>query len=396
MKQDVWSMIDKQAARWTNVARSIGNRPELGHEEFFASDLLCKELEQSGFRVTRGVLGINTAFLAEYQSDKPGPTLAYLCEYDALPELGHACGHHLICTMSAAAASALLPVVQQQGGILRVYGTPAEETSGAKVPMAEAGLFDDVDAAMMAHPYHSYEASGTSLAMDAVQFEFHGKAAHAAASPHQGVNALDAVIQLFNAIAALRQQTRSDARLHGIITEGGKAPNIIPDYTCAQFYIRSADRTYTNALTKKVRACAEGAALQTGCRLTVSHYEYSYDELRTNEALSAQFHANLFELGVKEDEITQGKDHGSIDLGNVSLRCPAIHPYVKICDEPHQLHTPEFRDSAMTDTAMTYMLLGAKALAGTGYDLLVLPETAERVKHEFQQLKEIDSLLDQS
>ncbi len=199
--------------------------------------------------------------------------------------------------MSIGAAVGLKSVIDETGGTIRVYGTPAEETKGAKVPMAAAGLFDDVDIALMAHPYYAYEKSGASLAMDALQFEYTGKAAHAAASPYEGVNALDGVLLLFNSINALRQQLRSDTRIHGIITEGGKAANIIPDYAAAQFYVRSATRVYTDEVVHKVLSCAEGAALQTGCTLKVSNYEYSYDELMTNEALSELFYKQSYCYG---------------------------------------------------------------------------------------------------
>lgn len=391
-KQQVYNHLSSIAPRIQDIARQIGERPELGHQEFFASQLLIDELTASGFSITRNALDLPTAFIAEYESTKPGPIVAYLCEYDALPGLGHACGHHLICTMSIAAAIGLKSVIDSIGGTIRVYGTPAEETSGAKVPMAAAGLFDDVDIALMAHPYSRYEASGASLAMDAIQYEYSGKSAHAAASPHEGVNALDAVLMLFNATNALRQQIRSDARIHGIITDGGKAPNIIPDFACAKFYIRSADRSYTNELTLRMQACAEGAAKQTGCTLLVTPYEYSYDELRTNEALSSVFNQNLIELGVSEQQIEHGKDNGSVDLGNVSLRCPAIHPYVKVIDENHQLHTTEFRDLAMTDRAMELMLIGAQALAGTGYDICSNPHLLVDVHDEFQQLQKSQKL----
>jgi amidohydrolase len=391
-KQQVYNHISRIAPRIQEIARQIGNRPELGHQEFFASQLLIDELTAAGFSIIRNVLDLPTAFIAEYKSTKSGPIIAYLCEYDALPGVGHACGHHLICTMSMAAAIGLKSVIDSIGGTIRVYGTPAEETSGAKVPMAAAGLFDDVDIALMAHPYSRYEASGASLAMDAIQYEYVGKPAHAAASPHEGINALDAVLMLFNATNALRQQIRSDARIHGIITDGGKAPNIIPDFACAKFYIRSADRSYTNELTFRMQACAEGAAMQTGCTLSVIPYEYSYDELRTNEALSSVFNQNLTELGVAEQEIEHGKDNGSVDLGNVSLRCPAIHPYVKVMDENHQLHTTEFRDLAMTDRAMELMLIGAQTLAGTGYDICSHPHLLAGIQHEFQQLQNSQKL----
>ncbi|MBD2871566.1 M20 family metallopeptidase [Paenibacillus arenilitoris] len=388
-KRQLFAEIDNHADTFRDVSRSIGSRPELGHEEFFASDLLCGKLAQFGFEVERGVLGIPTSFLAVYDTGKPGPTAAFLCEYDALPELGHACGHHLIASMGIAAAVGLKAALDAGGigGKIRVYGTPAEETRGAKVPMAEAGLFDDCDFALMAHPYYAFERSGESLALDALRFEYAGAASHAAASPHEGVNALDAVISLFNGINALRQQTRSDARIHGIIDNGGQAPNIIPDYASAKFYVRSATRTYTDELTAKVLRCAEGAALQTGCTLTVSRYEYSYDELMTNETLSGQFNANLIQAGIAPERIETGKDHGSLDLGNVSVRCPAIHPYVQVVQEKLLLHTEGFRDAAMTDYALDGMLFGAKMLAATAYDVYADPALLARIREEFESSK---------
>lgn len=386
-KQQIFAEIDHYAETFCTISRSVGSRPELGHEEFYASGLLCEELLRRGFKVERGILGLATSFIAVFDSGKPGPTVGFLCEYDALPEIGHACGHHLICSMSVAAAVGLKAALLNSGigGTIRVYGTPAEETRGAKVPMTAAGLFDDCDFALMAHPYHTFERSGESLALDAVQFEFTGLAAHAAANPYEGVNALDAVLQLFNGINALRQQTRSDARIHGIIDNGGKAPNIIPDYASAKFYVRSASRTYTNELTAKVLRCAEGAALQTGCSLTTNNYEFSYDELLTNEVLSEQFNANLIEAGIRPEEIEIGKDHGSLDLGNVSVRCPAIHPYVKVVQDRLLLHTEAFRDAAMTDYALGGMLFGAKMLAATAYDVFADPALLARIRSEFEQ-----------
>lgn len=387
-KQQIFAEIDHYSETFRTISLSIGSRPELGHEEFYASELLCAELTRLGFKVERGILGLDTSFIAVFDSGKPGPTVGFLCEYDALPEIGHACGHHLICSMSALAAAGLKAALSSNssiGGTIRVYGTPAEETRGAKVPMAAAGLFDDCDFALMAHPYHTFERSGESLALDAVQFEFFGVAAHAAASPYEGVNALDAVLQLFNSINALRQQIRSDARIHGIIDNGGKAPNIIPDYASAKFYVRSASRTYTNELTAKVMRCAEGAALQTGCTLKTNNYEFSYDELLTNETLSEQFNANLIEAGIRPEEIEIGKDHGSLDLGNVSVRCPAIHPYVKVVQDRLLLHTEAFRDAAMTDYALSGMLFGAKMLAATAYDVFADPALLARIRAEFEQ-----------
>lgn len=386
-KQLALETIDRHADTFKRISREIGKRPELGHEEFFASALLCEELEKLGFQVERNVLDLPTAFIATYDSGKPGATAAFLCEYDALPELGHACGHHLICSMSAAAATGLKAASDEIGGVIRIYGTPAEETKGAKVPMSDAGLFDDCDFALMAHPYHCFERSGQSLALDALQFEFKGVAAHAAATPHEGVNALDAVINLYNSVSLLRQQTKSDARIHGIIDHGGQAPNIIPDYASAKFYVRSASRAYTDELVRKVKNCAEGAALATGCTLEISNYEYSYDELVTNETLSELFQENLVESGISLDEIEHGKDNGSLDLGNVSARCPAIHPYVKVVEDRYMLHTEAFRDGAMTEKALDRMIFGAKMLAATAYDAASDPVILAAIRAEFNKRK---------
>jgi len=387
LKSAVQRAIVQYAPRLKEVAAFIGAHPELSHEEKQAAALLIAELEQLGFAVDRGTLGLPTAFVAEYRATKPGPVIALLAEYDALPEIGHACGHHLICTMALGAAAGLRAVAEETGGTIRVYGTPAEETKGAKVDMAAAGLFDDCDIALMAHPYHCYEKSGSSLAMDALQFEYYGKTAHAAANPEAGINALDAVIQLFNSVNALRQQTRSDSRIHGIIDNGGQAPNIIPDYASAKFYVRSATRAYTDELTGKVKACAEAAALATGSRLTTSNYEYAYDELRTNEALSAAFTANLLAAGIREDEIRVGNDNGSLDLGNVSLRCPAIHPYIRVVDQPFNLHTVEFRDAAQTEQAYEAMVFGATMLAFTACDVLADETLLHAIRSEFAALR---------
>ncbi|AJS58378.1 M20 family metallopeptidase [Paenibacillus sp. IHBB 10380] len=382
-KSQIEQTIDQYASRFKDISLYIGANPELGNEEFLASAKLKEELAYHGFSVEAPILGLETAFIGTYVATKPGPTIALLCEYDALADLGHACGHHLICMMSLGAAIGLKSVIDDIGGTIKVFGTPAEETSGAKVPMTAAGLFDSCDIALMTHPFYAYEKSGKSLAIDAIQFEFFGKASHAAASPHEGVNALDAVIQTFNGINAYRQQVRSSVRIHGIINNGGQAANIIPDYASAQFYVRASSRKEVDILTNRVKQIAQGAALQTGCRIEISNYETSYDEMNTNEKLSDVFTSNLIDLGIHPDEIQIGNDHGSMDIGNISLCCPAIHPYIKVIDQKHALHTNEFRDLAMQDLALDGMLLAAKALAGTAYDVITDPELLEQIRSEF-------------
>lgn len=387
LKSTIAEMIHAHEEQFKQISSYIGHHPELGNEEYIAAEKLTACLEQHGFTITRGLLHIPTSFLAEYDSGKPGPVIAYLSEYDALPHLGHACGHHLIAMMSLAAAVGLKAILHETGGSIRVYGTPAEETDGAKVPMARAGLFDDCDVAMMIHPYNRYEQSGTSLAMSAITFEYFGQPSHAAASPHEGVNALDGIIQLFNGVNALRQQIRSDARIHGIITNGGQAANIIPEYASALFYVRAADRRYTNELKERVKRVAEGAALQTGCTVQIKEDDFAYDEMQTNGVLSGLFNQNLFNNGVKPSELHSGSDQGSLDLGNVSARVPSIHPYIPITHELHALHTIPFRDDALKPYALDQMIFGAKMLAYTGCDVLTQPDKLEEIKVEFAHMQ---------
>ncbi|MFC4777385.1 M20 family metallopeptidase [Paenibacillus sp. GCM10023252] len=385
MNHRLMNVIEEHRDLWVQTSRKIWDNPELGHEEFQAAKLLTSIAEKYGFHVETGSAGLPTAFRAIYDSGKPGPTLAYLSEYDALPGLGHACGHNLIGVMSLGAAISLRDAVNQYGGKVILFGTPAEETSGGKVTMAEQGYFEGVDAAMMAHPYHSYERSGKSLAMEAIQFDYYGRTAHAASQPQNGINALDAVIQTFNSINALRQHVTKDVRIHGIITKGGEAANIVPDRTQAQFYVRTGLKTTLTATVEKVRNCAKAAALATGCRVEISNYELGYDNLVTNEALSSVFVDQLLALGVKPDEIKHGLDHGSLDMGNVSHQVPAIHPYIQVPNCPYGVHTIQFRDAVGGPDGEKALMTGIKALAATGLHLLQHPEKLIEIQREFAE-----------
>lgn len=386
MKQIITDFLDSHKNDFFEISTYIGENPELGHEEFKSAKVLSDKLSEHGFNVEKGICELPTAFEAVFDSKKPGPTIGFMCEYDALPEIGHACGHNLIGTMGIAAGIATSKVLQETGGKVIVYGTPAEETKGGKVTMAEQGIFDKLDVAMMVHPLHSYVKSGSSLAMDAIQFEFFGKPAHAAANPEKGINALDAVIQTFNGINALRQHVTSDTRIHGIIPEGGKAANVVPDYAVAQFYVRAKTRSYVNELVEKVKSIAEGAAMMTGASMKMSNYELSYDNMVTNETLSDVFTKQLIELGVESGEIVENRDgSGSLDMGNVSLVVPSIHPYIKICNELYSCHTVEFRDAALSEQGKEAMILGANAMATTAYELLTNNELIMKIKAEFDK-----------
>ncbi|WP_330949372.1 M20 family metallopeptidase [Virgibacillus sp. MG-45] len=358
--------------------------PELGDEEYASMQLLTDYLQAHGFHIDKGIVDRPTAFQAVYKSPKAGPTIAYLAEYDALPGVGHGCGHNLIGTMSVGAAVTLSKVLEEVGGTVIVFGTPAEETNGAKVPMSEKGIFKGIDAAMILHPSDQSYQSGESLAMDAIQFAYTGKSAHAAASPEKGINALDSVIQLFNGINALREHVPSDVRMHGIIAEGGKAANVVPDYAVAQFYIRAKERVLLDEIVAKVKAIANGAALMTGSKLEISNYELSYDNMVTNEALSHAFTANLEMISPYPIEAAK-MGSGSIDMGNVSHVAPAIHPYIGMNQPGLVAHTTAFANQTITDEGHRTLVDGALALAYTGYDLLSDRALLQKVKDEFHR-----------
>lgn len=385
MKDLLTKYIDDIQTKLWEISDSLYHHPELGDEEYESMKKLVDFLEAQQFTVEKGIVGRPTAFKAVYDSKKAGPTIAYLSEYDALPGVGHGCGHNMIGTMSAGAGVLLSKVIDEIGGRVVVLGTPAEETNGAKVPMSEQGIFDDIDAAMILHPAGESYESGESLAMDAIQFDFRGRTSHAAASPEKGINALDGVLQLFNGINALRQHVTSDVRIHGIIKEGGVAANVVPDKAVAQFYIRANDRQYLNEVVEKVKNIAKGAALMTGAEVHISNYELSYNNMVTNQTLSQLFTKNLLSTGVKE--IKKSKDsYGSIDMGNVSQVVPAIHPYIGL-DNPELVgHTKEFADTTITDNSHKILSSGALALALTGYDLITNPEVFEKVKNEFREI----------
>lgn len=362
----------------------ICSNPELGNQEFKSMEKLISLLKNHGFSIETNILNKPTAFRASYAGSKPGPSIAYLCEYDALPGIGHGCGHNMIGTMSCGAAIALSKVVDLIGGKIVVLGTPAEETDGAKVDMSENGIFNGIDVAMILHPDDKNHESGQSLAMDAIQFDFKGKSSHAASSPHEGINALDAVLLTFTGINALRQHITPDARIHGIITEGGKAANVVPDRAIAQFYVRASKKKYLKELLEKVKNIARGAALMTGATLDISNYEISYDDMNTNKILSSRYTENLKYIGIT-DILPARSNYGSLDMGNVSNVVPSIHPYISISDSTLVGHTTEFRDATLTEKGHEALVTGATALALTGFDVITDKELLQGIKEEFNK-----------
>lgn len=360
--------------------------PELGRKEFKACKVHKEILKKYGFKITDNYIGIETAYLAEYSSGKEGPKIAYLAEYDALPEIGHGCGHNILGTTSIGAGILLKEYIDKFGGTVYVYGTPAEETFGAKVDMAEAGCFDDIDVAMISHPTgKSHERSGTSQAMEALQFTFKGKTAHAAGDPYNGINALDGVIQFFNSVNALRQQTKNSARIHGIISKGGEAANIIPDLAVANFYVREATTKEMIKLSERVKNCAKGAALATGTTLEIENYEYTFKHLVTNETLSNLYVKNLNLEGI--EDVPMSDSTGSSDCGDVSHHCPTIHSYFPISKCELTGHSIEFAKASISEDAYKGMKEAITALVMTGKDILENKEILKEIKEEFEKAK---------
>ncbi len=386
MRDFIKNEAERMKSIFFNTSDYIYNNPELGNEEIKSSKKLIDLLLENGFDVEKNVIGRSTAFKAVYDSKKAGASVAFLCEYDALPEIGHGCGHNVIGTASVAAGILLSKVIEKTGGKVYVIGTPAEETDGAKVEMADKGVFDDVDVALMFHPSSETHKSGTSLAMDALEFTFNGKTAHAAADPEEGINALDGVLHLFSGINALRQHVKSDVRIHGIITNGGTAPNIVPDKAVARFYARAKERSYLNEVVKKIKDIAHGAALITGSTVEITNYEASYDNMVTNQSLSETFSKNLIELGVTEISEPR-QSFGSIDMGNVSKVTAAIHPYLSLGSASFAGHSREMADATITQEAHEMMLKGIIALALTGYDVLSDKELYKNIRTEFEKSK---------
>lgn len=384
MKNEIICEIEKIKEVLWDINDYIYNNPELGDKEFKAVEKLTSFLEKHSFNIEIGIANRETSFKAEFDSGIEGPTIAYMCEYDALPEIGHGCGHNMIGTMSAGAGVALSKVIDQVGGKIIVFGTCAEETNGAKVDMAEQGVFDNVDVAMMVHPNNITCESGRSLAMEAIEFDFFGQTSHAAASPEKGINALDAVILTFNGINALRQHVTSDVRIHGIISEGGVAANIVPDKAVAKFYVRAAKKKYLKEVVEKVKNVARGAALMTGTRLEISNYESSFDDMNTNKNLSKAFNKNLEMIGVKDIKRRE-EIGGSIDMGNVSYVTPAIHPMIGIGNTNLVSHTIEMAEATITNEAHEAILKGAIALACTGYDVISDKNLLAEIKKEFEE-----------
>jgi amidohydrolase len=372
------------------IIDTLFTHPEVGGKELSSSKLLVEMLGRSGFETKQPIANLPTAFKASYSAgSKQTPVVAFLTEYDALPNLGHACGHNTSCAASIGAALSLSSCVKTEGlnGMIIVMGTPGEENLAYKVDLLKAGEFQGIDAALMVHADDRWLLEPRVMALDAFEFLFTGKAAHAAASPEKGINALDAVHLTFNAISFLRQHLRDGTRVHGIVTQGGDAPNIIPEIASATVYVRSEDSLYLNDISRRVVDCARGAALATGCELKVDSVENHQDSLISSPVLIDLFKHNLSRF-VDSSEIKMREDTiwASTDAGNVSYVVPTIQPLMAIATHGTPLHTKEFAIATISPEALDAVIWSAYAMACTALELFTDKGLQESLRKEADSL----------
>lgn len=386
LKDEVFRRVDAKRDQLGSIVRYLHDNPEIGGEETKSATFLCGTLREAGFGVQQGIAGLPTAFIGTFcAEDEHEPKVAFVVEYDALPSLGHACGHNASAAASVGAALAVAEIMRENGlpGTCMAVGTPGEENLAGKIPMIGAGIFEGVSAAIMVHSYDRWMTNIRAMALDALEFSFKGKPAHGAAAPHEGINALDAVMLTFHGINCLRQHIIEGSRIHGIVTHGGDAPNIVPERAVAAFYVRAQISGYLEELTTRVKDCARGAALATGCELEINTFEPRLDDLRSNEVLLGLFINNLSRWIDANKIIETPEALGSTDMGNLSHVVPGIHPLMPIAPEGIHLHTHEFTNATLTVEALDTVILAAAAMACTALDLILEKDKRDAVVIEF-------------
>ena len=366
-KQRACDEIDRLAPELLDVSHRIHARPELCFEEHHAHDLLTGVVSGHGLAVQRGAYGLDTAFEAR-AGEGGGPVVAVVCEYDALPGIGHACGHNIIAASGLGAGLALAALATETGGRVAVMGTPAEEGGGGKEIMLQAGAFADADAAMMVHPANHELKVFHAVAVQRLNARYTGAAAHAAAAPEKGRNALDAAVLGYNAVAALRQHIRDDERIHGIFIDGGAKANIVPVTAAAEWYVRSTNLETLEPLKERVAACLRAGADAAGCEMDLEWADPAYADMNDNPALLDRYLANLGEVGRAPVSDPAARVVGSTDMGNVSYAVPSIHPMIKVAPDDVAIHTPVFAEYARGPTGDAAVIDGAKVLAMTALD----------------------------
>ncbi|RJQ52248.1 MAG: M20 family peptidase [Desulfobacteraceae bacterium] len=386
IKERICREVESLSETLFAVSRYLKDNPETAYQEFKACEHLSNVLTDLGFTVEKGVGKVETAFLARPSGRKPTrPSVALLAEYDALPKIGHGCGHNLIAAAGVGAAAALSRILGDAAGSVALVGTPAEEGGGGKARLAEAGVFKEMDAAIMFHPGQLNIPGKDMLGRIKFRMEFFGKTAHAASSPDKGINALDAIVAAYSAINALRQHLRPDARIHGVITHGGDAPNIIPDYTAGLFYVRAGSRSYRDEVFERVKKCAEGAATAVGATVKIHVELPTIDPMNRNPSLEAAVRANMELLGIAIDS-DDGR-RGSSDIGNLGYYLPALHPVLAMTGHDTPNHTVGFCEATVGPRGREAMINGAKIVAMTAYDFLSSETLRKKAAEDFNRSK---------
>ena len=383
IKQQVCLDIDNRAADLISISHEIHAHPELNYQEKFAHDRLTQYIADSKIKVDRGAFELETAFDASVRGGS-GPTVAVLCEYDALPGIGHACGHNIIAAAGLGAGVALSAVAEVCGGNLRLMGTPAEEGGGGKIEMARKGAFNNIDAAMMIHPSDQDLARMNAIAIQQLFVRYQGLAAHAAVSPDKGKNALDAAVLGYMNVAALRQHIRPTERVHGIFTKSGEKPNIVPREAEMYWYVRSDTIESLQPLKARIAKCLEAGAMAADCTISFDWEKFTYADLADNLPLLTSYVQNSAQLGRElTTDFLPGTGGGSTDMGNLSYLVPSIHPMLQVAPHGVSLHSAQFAEFTASKEADKAVLDGAKIMAMTAIDMWLSDTLSSQVQVAF-------------
>lgn len=390
LRQKITAGIDAERDRIISTSEDVRKNPEIGYEEHRTVRTLTNAIDEFGFKIEHSLGGLDTAFRASIDGYAPGPTIAVLTHYDALPEIGHGCGHNLIAASAVAAAAGIGAISGDFPGRFEIIGTPAEEGGAGKVLLQEAGVFEDVDAALMLHHGGNQTTiateypDGTSLAVAHIDVEYVGQTAHAGADPHNGRNALNGVIKFFNGVDSLRQHVPMSTRLHGIITHGGAAPNIVPGYAACKYYVRAESRQELDTVLDSVKKIARAAADMTLTESTVNVHSICND-MRPNYAVGTRYRQNAESAGITITLDHEGKAYHSSDFGNVSHLMPAVMAFFAIADQPIPGHSQEVVDASGSEFGYEQLIKMSKAMTLTALDLLTDGELLEQAKSEHRQ-----------
>ena len=391
-KEELTKFINKNTKEWIEISKSIHSKPELGNQEFFAQKILGNLLEKENFTVEYGISTHPTGFIARKTSSKNGPKIAFLAEYDALPNIGHGCGHNLIGVASVGAGISIGNFIEDLGGEVLIFGTPAEEggdNGSAKATYVNEKLFKDIDVALMFHPSNKDSTTQKTQSVEPIDIEFFGQTSHAAGSPEKGINALHALIQLFNILHTYQLSKFRNLNIHGVILDGGKAPNVIPDYSKARFYVRAATSNESLEAVEIIKDILSGIDKSFGTTSKLTYFQNRVDHFIPTKKFDDLFKKNYEEITKKQIETKQVKAGGSTDAANVSHIIPTIHPYLAIGDLDLVGHTIEFTNASCSEKGFETLILAIKLLSFTAFDLYTNSDLLLEIKEDWNTSKQL-------